>query len=325
MSECLTVDSPYICDCVDYIDKLFYDLDENIYNKKSTTSNLYNIFDMYNRELCEAWADLIYTKNDIYIGIPVTNEMVVHRYLNGIDCLANWGVAEIVSVGNTPGASDYVEHIDYIRHPRGIQWGDIPRYYGSYPYGYGYGYGYGYAAYGYNYSFGQYYNPYAPCGRREPVPGDVYYVTYKYGCRDENLYNNFGALVLLEKNDNITYAQYRDAIRALILAYLGGPTIANIKSALSVFHPENLIRITEYYTDRGWILGENILYSEESWADPSIDTSDGTLLLESIGGVYEWSVTFYESWRLSDAIRDTLEQLIDDMKPAHTKVYVFFL
>ena len=312
--------NPYICSCTKYIDSLLAHLDINIYDKKRTDSNLRNIIDMYNRELCNAYADLIYTKNDIYLGIQVSDEAVVHGVQNGIDCLVNWAVAEIISVGDTPGASDYIENIDFIRHPRGIQWGEIPSYYGSYPYGYGYSYGG--SGYAYGYQWGQYYNPYAPTGRKEPVSGDIYYVTYKYGCRDENLYNIFGALVKFEKFDYQTFPEYRDAIRTLILAYLGGPTVANIKTALSIFHPIDLIQINEFYKEK-WILGENILYSKASWTTEP-DVSDGTILRSQVGGQYEWSITFFESWRLSTEQRDTIEALVEDMKPAHTIVYILY-
>lgn len=312
--------NPYTCECETYIDSLLDHLDENIYNKKGRNTNLYNIIDTYNRELCEAYADLIYTKNDIYLGIQVNNEAVVHGEQNGIDCLANWAVAQLISVGDTPGASDYVENIDFIRHPRGIQWGDIPSYYGSYPYGYGYGYGGG--GYAYGYQWGQYYNPYAPTGRKEPATGDTYYVTYKYGCRDENLYANFGALVKFRKYDYQTFPEYRDAIRTLILAYLGRPTIENIKDALSIFHPRDLIIINELFAER-WILGENILYSEESWQTEP-DVSDGTLLRSQVGGQFEWSITFRESWRLTTDERTTIENIVNDIKPAHTVVYIIY-
>ena len=109
------------------------------------------------------------------------------------------------------------------------------------------------------------------------------------------------------------------------MAYLGGPTIANIISALSIFHPESLIEISEGWTEIGWILGEHWLYSETTWNDPLVDTSDGIVIQELEAEAYRWSVTFYESWRLSTSVRTTLESIIDDMKPAHTVVYIFYV
>ncbi len=312
--------NPYICDCENYIDKLLDGLDKNIYNVKATNTNLYKIIDTYNKELCDAYADLILNKNDIYLGVTVTNEVVIHGEQHGIDCLANWAVVEVISVGDTPGASDYLEDIDFIINERGLEWDNTPEYYGSYPYGYGYGHPFPYS---YGYYWGQYYNPWSPHGRKEPVTGDTYYVTYKYGCRNTNLYNNFGALVDLKKISLQTYLQYRNAIKVLILAYLGGPTKANIQAALSVFHPSDLILIEEGYFE-GWYLGENILYSESTWGDSSVDTSDGTILRDALSGLYEWQVTFFESWRINDNLRVILENLIDDMKPAHTKVIIIY-
>lgn len=260
--------NPYVCSCTKYIDSLFRELDKRVYDKKSTDTNLYNIIDTFNRELCEAYADMIYAKNDIYLSRTVVSEAVVHGEQNGIDCFANWSVVEIIAVGDTPGASDYAQYTDWIIHPRGIQWGDLPQYYGSYAVPYGYGYT----------SFAQFYNAFAPTGQKEPVTGDIYYVTYKYGCRNENLYNNFGVLVKLKKLSYQTYPEYRDAIRTLILAYIGGPTVANIRSALSVFHDENSIQIEEF-TNRTWVLGENILYDEDTWSNGS-SVNDGYRSIE---------------------------------------------
>lgn len=309
--------NPYICNCEKYIDTLLEGLDEKVYNKEATDTNLYNIIDTFNRELCEAYADLTYNKNDIYLSRLVEDEIVVHGEQHGIDCFANWSVVEILKVGNTPGANDYIEYIDWIIHPRGIQWGDLPYYYGHYPYGYGYGYG------GYGTEWQQYYNPYAPWGRKEPATGDIYYVTYKYGCRDENLYNIFGRLVKLKKIDYQSYPEYRNAIRVLILAYLSGPTINNIKTALSIFHPIDEIVIEEYYNE-GWILGEKTLYSEETLADLTQDTSDKIVIRSGTGGYYEWSVTFLNSSTLTTSEKTTLESIIENIKPAHTKVEVFY-
>ena len=275
---------PYICECDRYISRMLEKLDKNIYNTESTTSNLYYFVEMMNGELCEAYAQLIFAQSDIYLWVDVIDEPVIKGELNGIDCFQNWAVVEIIRVGNTPGASDYEEYVDYQRHIRGIEW-TVPQYYGYYPF---YGYGYG----GWGYEWREIYNPWAPSGRMEPPEGSVYYVTYRYGVRDENLYDNFGVLAKLQKRDFWSYEEYRRAIKSLNIAYLGGPTIDNIKDALSTFHNRDYIEIVEGL-EYGWILGVSILYSKSAWENPSLDTSDGTVLTYAGAGQFEFEVRFH--------------------------------
>ena len=200
-------------------------LDNNVYNTESTESNLYYFLKMINNELCEAYAELVATKNDIYLWVDVIDEPVIKGEENGIDCFDNWCVAEIIRIGDSPGSSEYNQYIDYVRTCRGVHW-VAKQYYGYYPF---YGYGYG----GWGFEWGSFYNPYYPTGAKEPVTGNVYYVTYRYGVRDENLWDNFGIMTGLQKKDYWMWEEYRKAIKSLTIAYLTGPTILNIRTALT--------------------------------------------------------------------------------------------
>jgi len=327
---------PYDCECNIYTPKMLAKLDEAIYNKIDTNTNLYQILKMINNELCEAYVDQTYIKNDNYLWVDVVDEPVVKGSLNGCDCFQNWEVVEIISIGDTPGASDYTETVDFTRWTRGVCWTVDPTEYCYYP-----TYPVYYPSYAPLYPYGQrdtstiidvpgteetcyQNNPYYPYGRKEPQEGVTYYVTYRYGCRDSKLYDNFGILTQLQKIDEQSYVEYRKAIKALVLAFLAGPTIDSIKDALSVFHPRDFIEIIEGFRT-GWILGESILYTEDDWNNPLIDTTDGTLLLSEQTGFYEFEVRFHFASTLSTVVRTLLEDLINLMKPAHTRAFVTFL
>jgi hypothetical protein len=296
------------------MDSLLSKLDHNVYDTESTTSNLYILLRTINNELCEAYAQIVAAKNDNYLWVDVVDEPVVRGEPHAIDCLANWAVVEIIRVGDTPGASDYLQYVDFLRTWRGIHWVGA-HYYGYYP---AYGYGYG----GYGWGWNSYTNYYWPLGRKEPVTGSLYYVTYRFGVRDENLYDNFGILTKLQKRDYWTWEEYRKAVKSLTLAFLAGPTISNMRIALSAFHPESLIEITEGKT--GWVLGRSILYSEADWKNPAIDTSDGTLLLDPNYGQYRFTVIFHQAQTIPESTRNVLMDIVEIMKPAHTIAIVVF-
>jgi len=309
-----SIDNIYVCDCDRYVDRMLEKLDDNVYNTESSTTNLYYFIRTINNELCEVYAELQAAKNDIYLWVDVVDEMVIKGEENGIDCFDNWCVAEIISIGDTPGSSEYNQYIDYVRTCRGVHW-VAKQYYGYYPiYGYGYG--------GYGFEWGSYYNPFYPEGAKEPVTGNAYYVTYRYGVRDENLWYNFGIMADLQKKDYWTWVEYRKAIKSLTIAYLGGPTVKNMRTALATFHPAAFIEIIEGL--HGWILGESILYSEADWDNPALDTSDGTLLLAESSGRFEFTVIFHYAYTLPLSTRQVLEEIIEDIKPAHTIASVIF-
>ena len=309
-----SIDNIYVCDCDRYVDSMLEKLDNNVYNTESTESNLYYFIKMINNELCEAYAELVKAKNDIYLWVEVEDEMVIKGEENGIDCFDNWCVAEIIRIGDSPGSSEYNQYIDYVRTCRGVHW-VAKQYYGYYPtYGYGYG--------GYGFEWGSYLNPYYPLGAKEPVTGNAYYVTYRYGVRDENLWYNFGSLVQLQKRDFWTWEEYRRAIKSLIIAYLAGPTVENIRTALSTFHPIGYIEIIEGLI--GWILGVSTLYSAAAWVDPALDVSDGTLLLAEGEGRFEFTVIFHFAYTLPLGTRLVLQDIVNDIKPAHTIATVIF-
>jgi len=306
-----------LCDCTTYLDEMIQKISEKVYKANDPDTFIYQMLKAINNELCEAHDDLIKAKNDIYLWNDVVAEPVIKGVEHGIDCLQNRAVAEILSVGLTPGASDYFENIDFVRVECGVAWYIPTQYYGSY-------YGYGYGGGTYQYGFNQYYNQYYPWGRAEPPMGTTYYVTYRYGVRDENLYNNFGMLVKLRKQDLWDYPQYRKAIKTLILSFLGGPAVENIKDALSVFHNRDYIEIQELYLN-GWILDQSILYTETEYNDPTLNTSNGCILIGEQESLYTFVIRFHFSETMSAQTKAILNEIIAIIKPAHTKVIVQYL
>ncbi len=306
-----------LCDCTQYLDTMIQTISEKVYKIKDPSTFIYQMLKAINNELCESHDDLIKAKNDIYLWNDVSDEAVIKGVWNGMDCLQNRAVAEIVSVGNTPGAQDFFENVDFVRTECGILWAIPSQYYGGYQY-------YGYGGYGYQYGWAPYYNQYYPWGRAEPPVGSTYYVTYKYGCRDENLYNNFGMLVKLKKQDIWEYPQYRQALKALILSYLGGPSVENIKDALAIFHPRTQIEITEAY-QTGWVLDQSILYTKAEYEDPSLDTSDGCILIGESDGLYVFVVRFHFAETIPALIRTIITDIVEIIKPAHTRAIIQYL
>jgi hypothetical protein len=292
-------------------------ISDKVYSAKNPDTFIYKMLTAINNELCEAYDDLIKCKNDIYLWVDVAEEPVIKGALHGLDCLQNRAVGELVAVGNTPGASDYIENVDFTRHECGILWAIPNQYYGHYSY-------YGYNGYGYQYGYAAYYNQYYPWGRAEPDTGATYYVTYRYGCRDENLYNNFGVLAKLKKQDVWEYPEYRKALKSLILSYLGGPSVENIKDALAIFHPRAYIEITELFRT-GWILDQSILYTEAQYADPTLDTSDGCILIGEAEVLYTFIVRFHFSETMSALTKTIINEILAIIKPAHTRVLIQYL
>jgi hypothetical protein len=296
---------------------MIQNISEKVYKIKDPTTFIYQMLMSINNELCESKDDLIKARNDIYLWNDVTAEPVIKGVLNGTDCLQNRAVAEIITVGNTPGASDFFENVDFTRVECGILWAIPDQYYGGYAYYGGYG---GYGGYGWT----PYYNQYYPYGRAEPPTGSTYYVTYRYGCRDENLYNNFGIFAKLKKQDIWSYPQYRQALKAMILAYIGGPSVENIRDALSVFHTKAYIEITELYKT-GWIIDKSILYTSTEYEDSAIDTSDGCILVGEAESLYTFIVRFHFSETMTALTKTIITQIIGIIKPAHTRALIQYL
>lgn len=306
-----------LCDCTTYLDSMIDKISEKVFSAKDPTTFSYLMLKAINNELCESYDDLIKTKNDIYLYKDVTSEPVIKGVEHGTDCLQNRAVAEIITVGFTPGANDFFEYVDFTRTECGILWAIPSQTYGNY---YGYGYGGGV----YQYGFSNYYNQYYPYGRAEPPVGTTYYVTYRYGCRDENLYNNFGLFAKLRKQDIWSYPDYRKALRCLISSYLGGPAPENIKDALSIFHPRAYIEIIQLYQS-GWIIDKSILYTQAEYDDPTLDTSNGCILIGEEESLYTFVVRFHYSETMSFQTKQIINDIIDIIKPAHTRAIVQYL
>jgi len=299
--------TPIICPCActcDFLSKF----DPNIYDVESTDTFLKAFFDVVCIEFCDIAYELQMTKNDFYLWKDMPEEVIVKGEAYGVDCFDCKAVVDIISIGDTPGASDYIEDIDFEVHQCGVKWLRPYSYYGSYytPTYYGVDYG----------STGPFY-----VEAKQPETGMPYYVTYRCGVRNDKLYDNFGVMVDLVKKDYQSYSDYREAIKALIVAYLAGPTIDSMLDALSIFTNRSNIYIEEGYTT-GWILDESFLYSKAQYADPTVYTGDGTILYQG-GENFVFDVYVYNSETVSDQTLFT--DIVNKLKPAHTLAYVHFV
>lgn len=288
---------PSICPCNCNEFALLEKLDKNIYDIESTETFLSKFFDVVEEELCDVLYAKEMAKNDFYLWKDVVDEAVIKGVHDGKDCFSCKTVVEIISVGDTPGASDYTEGIDFSIDVCGISWTVAPHPYYGYP---------------------QPYNPYHIIPK-QPETGATYYVTYRCGVRNEKLYSNFGVLVNLVKKNSQTYVDYRHAIKALIEAYLLGPTIAGMKKALSTMIDEDYIYIEEGYKI-GWVLGESYLYSPEDYADPTLYTADGTIFGRFGESDFEFDVYVYHSDLVDDKV--LFEDIVNKIRPAHTIAYL---
>ncbi len=96
---------------------------------------------------------------------------------------------------------------------------------------------------------------------------DVYYVTYKYGARRQQLYQNFGYLLGLSRLSELsaeapnswTRKTYRAAIGAAGEAAINGATLDSMKKIVHVFTDVDPIIKEGFKTH--WTLGETFLYS----------------------------------------------------------------
>lgn len=293
MSETSIVLKPYFCPCgcaCDFLSKF----DKNVYDIESTDTFLYQFFEVVCTEFCDIYTEKMKARNDVYLYKENVNEVVIKGVSEGKDCFSCKSVVEIISVGNSPGASDYIQDTDYIIDECGISW-VAPQ-----PY---------------------YYHSYSPRDPIEPETGARYYVTYRCGVRNSKLYDTFGVLVDLVKKDSQSYPDYRRAIKALILAYILGPTIAGMKEALSPFISTVNIYIEESYKV-GWVLGESWLYEKTDYENPAIYTGDGTIL-QTGGENFVIDVWVYNSYLVEDQTLFT--DIVNKIKPAHAIAYVHFL
>jgi len=288
---------PVICPCrcsCDFLSKL----DKNVYDVESTNTFLYDFFDIVCMEFCDVQYSKQKAKNDFYLWTDHVEEPVIKGESHGIDCLRNKTVVEIISVGDLPGASDYEEGIDYQINECGIEWIESSRYYAYYN--------------GQGSSSGR--------DSKEPQTGYTYYVTYRSGVRNSKLYDVFGVLVGLIKQDYQTYPNYRKAIRSLIEAFLLGPTVESMLSALSIFTDRSNIEIVEGF-QAGWVLGESFLYTKDAYDDATQNTQDGTIL-SAEGEDFIFDINVYNSETVED--KDLFVQIANKIKPAHTIVFVHF-
>ena len=287
---------PVICPCActcDFLSKF----DPNIYDIENPDTFLKAFFDVVCMEFCDLQTAIMMAKNDFYLWKEMPNTAIVKGITHSVDCFPCKTVVEILSVGDTYGGNDYEEFIDYEVHPCGIHWIESSPYYYAY------------------------YNGSGSTGRksREPATGATYYVTYRCGVRNSKLYDVFGVLVGLIKKDYQTYSDYRRAIKALIMAFLLGPTIAGMKQALSVIAQVDDIKIEESFKT-GWILGESICYSEADYLS-DMNTNDGTILKAATEEFYfDLDIEFHNS----DQIRDPqlITDIVNMIKPAHARCFI---
>jgi hypothetical protein len=297
--------SPSLCPCpctCDFLSKF----DKNVYDIESADTFLKAFFDTVCMEFCDINFAKQMAKNDMYLWKERPDESVVKGEPFTVDCFSCKTVVEIISVGDTAGASDYIEDIDFEIHPCGIKWIESAPYYYAY----------------YSHYYGQTHEGSHTSGRKskQPRTGDTYYVTYRCGVRNSKLYDVFGILVGLIKKDYQTWPNYRHAIKSLIIAFLEGPTIDGMKAGLSILIPEENIEIIESYKT-GWILGESILYPKEWYESGDYTTQDGTIL-KPVESDYFFDVYVYNSHLIED--KQLFEDVVDKLRPYHTIAYVTY-
>ncbi len=305
MAEITPEICPCSCEC-DFLEKL----DKNIYDIESEGTFLKIFFDVVCSEFCDLRYERDKVKNDFYLSKQNTDEAVVKGQPNTIDCLSCKTVVVIDLVGDTPGASDYIEGVDFIIDECGINWIQPQQYYPYYSSNY------------YGSVEGELPKPYYPLGRKEPDTGITYYVTYKCGVRNDKLYDNFGILVDLVKKNSQTFPDYREAIRTLIIAYLLGPTIEGLTTALSILVDSDDLYIEEAFRV-GWFLNESFLYTEADYANSILYTGNGTIFKSSGEGEFEFDIYVYNSEQVAD--QELFEEIVEKIKPAHTIAFVHFV
>jgi len=293
---------PTICPCrcaCDFLSKL----DKNIYDIENPDTFLAAFFDVVCMEFCDINVSVQKAKNDFYLWKDIDEEAVIKGEPYGVDCFKCKTVVEILSIGDTPGASDYIQGIDFEVDECGVKWLEPSSYYTPYYYGY---------------SQGQT-GPFT-VEAKQPETGSTYYVNYRCGVRNDKLYENFGILVGLIKKDYQTYEDYRHAIKSLIIAFLKGPTKESLIEALSILISKENIEIIEGF-DTGWILGESYLYTKSDFDNPLIDTTDGTIL--KAGQDFIFDIFVHNSYLVQD--KQLFLEIVDKIKPAHTIATTHFL
>lgn len=94
------------------------------------------------------------------------------------------------------------------------------------------------------------------------LPGQEYFVTYKYGALRESLLSNFGALTQIKEltafSTNFDREKYRSIVGGTLQSFITGPTIGSIERLVESF--TNVTPVIKESAFNNWVLGRDYLH-----------------------------------------------------------------